>query len=44
MNYSDKYHPHFFIKIRKNKIKYNIDKKQNDKNSNNLDKHNEYLD
>ena len=28
MNYIDKLHPHYFIKIRKNKIKYNIDEKK----------------
>jgi hypothetical protein len=40
MNYIDKLHPHYFIKIRKNKIKYNIDEKKNDINSINLNKHN----
>ena len=32
MNYIDKLHPHYFIKIRKNKIKHNIDEtKKNSK-------------
>ena len=40
MNYIDKLHPHYFIKIRKNKIKYNINEIKNDINSINLNKHN----